>query len=96
MYFLIHLPVDAKYIKLLRSIVEVLKKSDVSMANFQILVQGLKNPVFSIDTDLKFEFVNASFCSFTGYAETELIGSPIHKIIHEEKNTSLFSLLQEG
>jgi len=75
--------------------VEVLTKYELSMANFQKLVHGLKNPVLSIDTNLKFEFVNASFCSITGFAKTELIGRPIFKIIQKGNNSSLYCLLQE-
>jgi len=55
------------------------------MARYHQLLNSLKGPVFFIDTNLKFEFVNQSFCQITGYAQSECMNYSFESII---KNSS--------
>ncbi len=46
-------------------------------SQMRVLLSNSNSPIFFVDTDFRFTFVNTMFCEMTGYAEHELIDEPV-------------------
>jgi PAS domain S-box-containing protein len=57
---------------------------EVELERYETIVEATGDPVYVLDDDATFTFVNDAFVSFTGYEREELLGEPGNKIMHDE------------
>ncbi|WP_436345739.1 PAS domain S-box protein [Natronorubrum sp. FCH18a] len=59
------------------------KNRDRDLERYETIIEALGDPVYTVDSDGRYAFVNDAYAEITGYAKAELVGHPISFLLDE-------------
>ncbi|MFB6188445.1 MAG: PAS domain S-box protein [Halapricum sp.] len=59
------------------------KERERELERYETIIQAVDDPVYALDEEGRFTFVNEAIESLTGYAPEELIGDPVTTLVNE-------------
>jgi len=74
--------------------VTVYKQSEKELPRYEHIVQAAADPVFSLDEDWQFEFVNDAFVDVLGYDRANLLGEHISLVLDETDVVDLEAIVR--